>query len=287
MSILTAIFQAIGQALSFILPISESGHSAIFHDFSARYSGESAVLTGLIHIGIAVGIVAAYYNVFIRQAREVISGCKEIVSKKYDIEKSTPARKFTYYTIIPFLIMPLYFIPLGNKGNIYQFFHGFTVDGNLLSEGICFFISALLLLITSFVMKKEKKGKALNLPTVILLSLMVFLTLPLSGLSLCVSVICVAIICGVNRNFAFRYFICVAVPVLLVTGIVEISTSSMATTVAAGILGVIIAIIISFFACRFLKWAVKNFDFKYFSYYSFALAVFTTVTGIIEIITKK
>lgn len=60
LSIITAVFQAIGQALTFIFPISESGHSAIFHNFAARNSGEVSELTGLIHIGIALGIIIAF-----------------------------------------------------------------------------------------------------------------------------------------------------------------------------------------------------------------------------------
>lgn len=183
--------------------------------------------------------------------------------------------------------MPLYFIPLGSRGNIYQFLDSFTVDGNLLSEGICFFVTALLLMMTSFVLKKEKKGKALTLPVVLFLSLMIFITLPLAGLSLSASIICVAIICGVNKNFAFRYFVCIAVPVLLVTGIVEVAKSTMTTTVLAGALGVIIAAVVSFLACRFLKWSIKNIDFKFYSYYNFALAALVTVTGIVELITNK
>ena len=269
------------------MPISESGHSAIFHDFSARYSGESAVLTGLIHIGIAVGIAAAYYSVFLRQFKEFFGGCREIAEKKFDIKKSTHSREFTYYTVIPFFFMPLYLIPLGSNGNVYHLLKSFTVDGNLISEGICFLITASILLLASSALNKETKGRALTLPVVLVLSLLIFVTLPLSGLSLSASVICVAIICGVNRNFAFRYFVCIAVPVLLVTGIVEIATGTVATTFIAGALGVIISAVVSFFICRFLKWSLKNIDFKFYSYYNFALAALATVTGIVELITNK
>ncbi len=50
MSVLTAIFQAIGQAISWVLPISESGHSAIFHNFSGRFTNACSQLTGVVHI---------------------------------------------------------------------------------------------------------------------------------------------------------------------------------------------------------------------------------------------
>ena len=244
-------------------------------------------MTGLVHIGIALGIVAAYYNVFIRQFREFFGGCREIAEKKFDIKKSTHSREFTYYTVIPFFFMPLYLIPLGSGGNVYQLLKSFTVDGNLVSEGICFLFTAAILLLTSSVLKRDTKGKALTLPVVLVLSLMIFVTLPLAGLSLSASVICIAIICGVNRNFAFRYFVCIAVPILFVMGIVEAVTGTMATTFIAGALGVIIAAVVSFFVCRFLKWSLKNIDFKFYSYYNFAIAALATVTGIVELITNK
>jgi undecaprenyl pyrophosphate phosphatase UppP len=62
MSILTAIVQAILQAVTWILPISESGHSSIFHDFAGRVSDSCAAITGVIHIGIAIGIVICLYD---------------------------------------------------------------------------------------------------------------------------------------------------------------------------------------------------------------------------------
>ena len=286
LSILTAIFQAIGQALTFILPISESGHSAIFHDFSARYSGANSILTGLIHIGIAIGIIAAYYNVFIRHIAEFVGCCRDVASKRLDIRNSTPSRKFTYYTFIPYIFMLFYFIPAGSRGNLYQLFDSFSTDGNLISEGICFFFTASILLLTSFIIKGEQKGRALTLPVVLILSLMIFITLPFAGLSLSAAIICVAIICGVNKNFAFRFFVSVAAPVLFVMGIIEIATCVTYTTVIAGILAVVIAAGISFLACRFLKWSIRNFDFKYYSYYNYALAVLSLVTGIVEFIIK-
>ena len=65
MWILTSIFQAIGQALPWVLPVSESGHSVIFHNFSGRFSNACSQLTGVVHIGIAIGLVIAFYKLFV------------------------------------------------------------------------------------------------------------------------------------------------------------------------------------------------------------------------------
>lgn len=81
LSILTAIFQAIGQVITHIFPVSESGHSAIFHDFSSRFTGSCSELTGLVHIGIAVGVLAAFWKVFLRLVLEFVSTGKDIFTK--------------------------------------------------------------------------------------------------------------------------------------------------------------------------------------------------------------
>ena len=64
MWILTAIFQAIGQAFTWVFPVSESGHSVIFHNFSGRFTNACSQLTGVIHIGIAIGLFIAFYKLF-------------------------------------------------------------------------------------------------------------------------------------------------------------------------------------------------------------------------------
>ena len=64
MWILKAIFQAIAQAVTFILPVSESGHSAVFHNFAERYTNACSQLTGIIHIGIAIGLFLAFFKLF-------------------------------------------------------------------------------------------------------------------------------------------------------------------------------------------------------------------------------
>ena len=244
------------------------------------------MLTGLIHIGIALGIFAAYYSVFIRHISEIIGFGRDAVAKKLDIRNSTPSRKFTYYTLIPYIFMLFYLIPTGSSGNVYQLFSSFSRDGNLISEGVCFFVTASVLLYCAFVLRKNQKGRMITLPVVLLLSLIIFITLPFAGLSLSVGIICVAIICGVNRNFAFRYFVSISVPVLIVTGIIEMANCVTYTTVAAGIIAVVIAAGMAFLTCRFLKWSLRNFDFKYFSYYNYALAALSLITGLVEYIIK-
>lgn len=284
LSIITAIFQAIGQALTFILPTSESGHNAIFNDFSARYTGVASELTGLIHIGIAIGILIAFYKVFLRLFVDFVNTGRDIFSKNFSLKNAGNSRKFMLYTILAYIPLLLYFIPTGSKGNVYQFIDSYSYDGNLLSESIGFLISALVVILASFTLQKNQKGKQLDFPVALLLSVGIFVTLPFSGLSLCAMLISLAIICNINKNIAVRYFISISVPVLLVQGIIEIVNCVNYVTIITGVVAVIISAAASFFFAKLLKLIVSGTYLKYFSYYNLTIGIVTLVTGIVQMI---
>ncbi|MDE5670423.1 MAG: undecaprenyl-diphosphate phosphatase [Eubacterium sp.] len=288
MSIITAVFQAIGQALTFIFPISESGHSAIFHNFAARNSGEASELTGLIHIGIALGILIAFYNVFIRNSVEIVNSFKEIFSKDLRVRRASNARKFVYFFLISFVPMLLYFIPVGKSRNLYQALHMLSYDGNLLSEGIAFLVTATLLLFASFTMtkNKESRGNQLSVPIAVILAAFVFAALPVSGLSLSAMVIAASILFNVNKNIAFRYFISISVPVLIVKGIIEIAICSTYVTILTGVVAVVVSAAAAYFLSKLFKAVLSDKYLKYFSCYNYAIGAIAAVTGIVQLIIK-
>ncbi len=287
MSILTAIFQAIGQAVTFLLPVSESGHSAIFHDFAGRYSNTCSELTGLVHIGIAIGIIIAFYKVFIKLIYEFFSGWSEVFKKKLNVRESTNSRKFMYLTLIPYVLMPFYLIPLGEKGNIYSLLNSVSYDGNVLSEGICFLIIAALLLLTSFKLSKNEKGNPLGLPFAVMVSVLLFITIPVAGFSMPVIAICLPILCGVNKKVSFRYFVSLAVPFLIIFGIAEIVNCVTYVTFIEGIIAVVLAGAVSYFCSKLLLYFVSKNYLKYFSYYDFAIGGIAVIAGIIELIVNR
>lgn len=284
MSIITAIFQAIGQVLTYLFPLSESGHSAIFHDFAGRYTNNCSELTGLIHIGMAIGILIAFYKVFLKLIFEFFSTGREIFTKNFDIKKTNNSRKFMYYSLIPYIFMLIYLIPVGGGRNIFTVLDSYSYDGNLISEGICFLINAVLLLVASIRLAKNEKGVQLSAPAVLITSVLVFFAIPVSGLSVCAVIVSVLAIFGINKKIAFRYFISLSVPVLLVRGIIEIALCITYVNIAAGIVGVIVAGAFAFFISKLSLYLLKNNCYKYFSYYGFTVGALGVIIGIIEVV---
>ncbi|MDE5985525.1 MAG: undecaprenyl-diphosphate phosphatase [Eubacterium sp.] len=285
MWILTAIFQAIGQALSWIFPISESGHSAIFHDFAGRFTNACSQLTGVIHIGIAVGIIAAFYKLFLQLAKNFFGGWNDLFHKRLDVKKSSPQRKFMYMTILSFAPMIFYAIPAGKYGNVYSVFHRMSYNGNLLGEGICIALTGALLIVTASMLDKNNKPIPPVLQAIII-GIIAFLAVPTSGASLIAGVFCVAVILGMSDKYALRYSMVLSTMVLFVMGIVEICVGVTKISIVSAVIGFIISAVITYLAVKVLIFVIKNKALKYFAWYDIVLGVLCAVIGIFEIVIK-
>lgn len=285
MSILTAIFQALGQALTRIFPVSESGHSAIFHDFSGRLTNACSQLTGVIHIGIAIGIIIAFYKLFLHLSKNFFGGWSDLFHKRLDIKASSPQRRFMYMTVLSFVPMILYVIPAGKYGNLYSVFDRTSYNGNLLGEGICIALTGALLIVASSVMGKSTK----KLPWILqafIIGIVAFLAVPTAGCSLVAGVFCTAILVGMSDKYAIRYSMVISTMVLLVTGVVEICVGVTKASVAAAIIALVVSAAVTFFAIKVFLYVIKSKALKYFAWYDIVLGSICFVIGVFEIVVK-
>lgn len=214
-------------------------------------------------------------------------GWSELFKKNLKVSESTNSRKFMYLTLIPYVLLPFYLIPIGDKGNIYNILQSVSYDGNVLSEGICFILIAVLLLFTSMKLSKNEKGHSLGLPCALIVSVLLFITLPVAGFSMTVIAICIPILFGVNKKVAFRYFTALSVPMLIIFGIAEIIKCVTYVTIIEGIIAVVIAGAVSFLCAKLLLFVVSKNHLKYFSYYDFAIGGISVLAGVIELIMNR
>lgn len=285
---LTAIFQAIGQAVTWVLPVSETGHSSIFHDFSGRFSGNVSELTGLIHIGIALGFLIVFYKLFIKLFAQFFTGWKELFTKQLNLKESSGLRRFMYFSFIALIPMLFLFIPAGKKYfNVYGLLNATTYNETLLDDGVFFAITGLLLLFASLQLKKQLNNKQFTLPVAIVVGFAAAVSLPISGLSLVATVFCLSVIMGVSKKQAFRFAAVLSVPTLIVLGIAEICTCVTYVNIFAGILAVVLSAAFTFFVVKLMLWIVSNAKFQPFMYYDFSVGGLCVIIGIIELIVRK
>lgn len=285
MWIITAIFQAIGQALTWILPVSESGHSAIFHTFSQRYTGACSQLTGVIHIGIAIGIIAVFYKLFFYLAKSFFGAWNELFHKKLDLKHPTSQRSFMLMTILSFALMIFYLIPAGKYCNVYGFFNSTSHNESLLGEGIFIALTGVLLMVTQSMFDKRSKPLP-NFAKALILGLVAFIAVPTGGCSLVAGVFCVAILLGMSDKYALRYSMVMSVMVLLVRGIIEICVAVTTVNVVGALIAIVVAAAVTFFAIKTMLYIIKIRALNFFAWYDIALGAVCLVTGVFQLILK-
>ena len=285
MSILTAIFQAIGQALAWVLPISESGHSAIFHNFSGRLTNACSQLTGVIHIGIAIGIFVAFFKFFITIFKSFFGGVGELFHRNLDIKKPTPARRFVFMTILSFAVLILYVIPTGKYGNLFLLLHSNTYSYSLFSVGLCFALTGLIMIIAVMRMNIRVKQPP-DAVQALVIGLVAMLAIPTGGCSLIAGVFCACIFMGMNRGVALKYALVMSFMVLLTGGVTELFIAVTKVSVVGAIIALVLSAAVAFVAARVLNNIIKKGWLNYVAYYDITIGLICIVIGIFQTVMK-
>ncbi len=285
MSVLTAIFQALAQAVAWVLPISESGHSAIFHDFSGRYTDACSQLTGIIHIGIAIGLFVAFFKLFVNLGRNFFMAWNDLFHKRFKINRVSPLRKFMFMTVVSFVFFIFYLLPAGKYGNVYSLFHHTAYNGNLVGEGICIALTGVLLIAATSLFSRGLK-KMPEPVIALVLGIVAFFAVPTAGSSLVAGVFAAALLMGMSDKYALRYAMVLSVPVLIVTGIIEICLGVTKIGVIQAVLGLTVSAAAAFLAVKVLVYIIHNRKLHYIAFYDLATGLLCFVIGIFEIVIK-
>ena len=245
MWILTAIFQAIGQAFTWVFPVSESGHSVIFHNFSGRFTNACSQLTGVIHIGIAIGLFIAFYKLFINLFKNFFGTWNDIFHKRLDLKNISPQRNFMFMTILSFAFFIIYAIPAGKYGNVYMLFNRTSYNKTILGEGICIALLGVLLIVTNSLINSSR-NKLPDWANAIVLGIIAFLALPTGGCSFMGAIFAFTILLGMSQKYALRYAVTMSVPTLIVMGIVELCVAVTKINIFSAIIAFISTIFRNF-----------------------------------------
>lgn len=285
MSVLTAIFQAIAQAIFWVLPLSESGHSALFHNFANRSSGACSALTGIVHIGIAIGIVLSMYGFFFGLAKEFFGTFADIFKKRIKSKPPAPRRSFMYMTLIAFAPMVLWLIPTG-KGFLFSILRSTGHNASVLEDGLFLLLTGVLVILASKMLRNANNTNQVTWIPALVCGVAGVLLVPVSGLSLVAGMFAIMMFFGVNKNFALRFPLVISVPLLVVMGIVEICISVTPASVLQIIFGLVLSVAVTFVSVRLLQWLVKNAKLGYLGIYDASIGIIAFVIGIFELIIK-
>ena len=284
MSIFDALVQGVIQGLTEFLPVSSSGHLSLWQHFSGE-SGEAAgIYSILLHLGTLLAVFIAFRKEIAAMCRELCGMCKEIFSGHIDKTCALPARRRIFLLIISLL-------PLCGFYFFTDFYRALAADSDIViivAEGICFLLTAVLLIVSSRCVKVGgRTAENMTWKDAFAMGVMQGIA-PLPGLSRSGSTISVGLIMGVEREEAVAFSFIMGIPAVLGANLLELPrviSGTVEINPAAAAAGMAAALFVGLAAIKTVKILVKNDRFTYFAWYLIAVGLAAVGIGIYEHLT--
>ena len=287
MSLLESIIMGVIQGITEFLPVSSSGHLAIFKNF---FGLQEAGL--LFDVLLHVGTLIAVFIVFYKDIWELIINGLGILSdsfmnvcyfvnnifnknnkKEYRQVVSTPYRRFAMLVIVTT-------IPTGIMGIVFNDIIE-QASAALIIPGICLLITGTLLLIadnTPDGLKNENTVSYKNAAAVGICQGIA--TLP--GISRSGTTIVACLVSKMDRKFAVKYSFIMSIPVILGAALLEvkdISSADISSDVISNyVIGMIVSAVVGYICIKTMLNVVRKKKFKGFAIYCYIMG-FIAISG--------
>jgi undecaprenyl-diphosphatase len=282
MTLLQSILMGILQGLTEFLPVSSSGHLAIFKNIFHIKTETGIMFDVLLHIGTLISIFVAFhkdiwkmivegFGILFDFSKNIaiffdnLSGKKK---KPYLKMVSSAYRKFVMLIIVST-------IPTGVIGVLGKDLVE-AVSAGLLIPGICLIVTAGLLLIADRCdsgSKTPKDTKYLDAFSVGMAQGVA--TLP--GLSRSGTTITACLLCGFDKKFAVKYSFIMSIPAILGATLIELkdfkSVQLAAPEIANYIVGMAFAAVVGYICIKTMLVVVRGKKFMIFSVYCLAIGL--------------
>ena len=283
MSIIKAIILGIVQGVTEFLPISSSGHLSLFQHFLG-VSGEGSLLFSvLLHLGTLIAVFVVFYKTIIGLIFEFFSLIKDIFTGKFKFKKLKGKKKMLvmfFFSCIPLLFL---LIPVGNDMRLMDLLGGLGEDDSILAEGVCFLLTGVLLLSSTYFSKKNEINRSVNTLDALAIGTAQMFAAGFPGISRSGSTISTGMLCGVSKEYMVQYSFILGMPAILVANAVELKDAvetGAQLELLPTIIGIIVAAVSGVACIKLLQWILKKDMWKYFGYYCLILGVFTIICSI-------
>lgn len=285
MELLKAIILGLIQGIAEFLPISSSGHLAIFKNVLGFDTDTGLLFDVLLHLG----TLAAVFVVFYKDIWELIKEGFAIIGQffksvfrclfkkaKWQPVVTTPYRRFVMMVIVST-------IPTGIMGILLEDAIN-AASVTLIVPGILLLINGIQLLISDRLPDgKLTEADAPYGKAAIVGIAQGVATFP--GISRSGTTITACLACGFKREFAVKYSFIMSIPAILGALVLELfdfspemlSGSDMVNYLA----GTLVSAVVGYVCIKTMLVIVRGKKFKYFAYYCFAMGAFAVLFSIL------
>ena len=271
MSYLYSIIMGVLQGVAEFLPISSSGHLALFQHFFGDGNPEETDLffTVLLHFGTLVAVCVYYWKDVIDMIREFFLGVGDLVSHKGGRSATPPpARRLVLMIIVATL--PL-FVVLPVKDKVEA---AFT---NVVFVSVALIATGFLLFFSDRIAKGHKSARTATMKDALLVGCAQAVgTLP--GISRAGSTISAGMLCGFDRTFAVRFSFLMSLPAVFGANLLELIDVIQAGSFNTELLpvylvGMVVAGVVGYFAIRLVNILADKGKFGSFAYYCWVVGL--------------
>ena len=278
MSIFDAVIQGIIQGLTEFLPVSSSGHLSIYQHFTGN-SGEAAgVYSILLHLGTLLAVAIAFWKELWDMVKEFFSMAKEILTGKFDKNNMSGSRRMIFLLIISLLPLCVFYF-------LSDFYNSLSTDNDIVVEGLCFLLTAALLIISGRCVKAGgTTAENMSWKQALGMGIMQGIA-PLPGLSRSGSTISTGLILGVSRDQAVAFSFIMGVPAVLAANVLEVPAAisgAVEINWSAALIGMAVSLCVGLAAIKTVKLLVKNDKFSKFAWYLIPFGILMIGIGIFE-----
>lgn len=284
MKLLYAILMGLIQGVTEFLPVSSSGHLAIFKQLF-NLDDVGIAFDVLLHVGTLIAVFIAFWKDIVElivNAFGIIGdSCKNIgiwfsnfSNRKYLTEKkkkyipvvSTPYRRFVMLVLVTT-------IPTGVMGILFDDIIE-NASKSLIIPGICLLITGVLLLIADNSESGTKDETNVTYKNALGIGVCQgFATLP--GISRSGTTIVACLISKMDKTFAVKYSFIMSIPVILGAAVLQVpdlaAESNSGGDIVCYAVGMAVAAIVGYICIKTMLNVVRKKKFQYFAYYCFAM----------------
>ena len=279
MSILMGIIQGVAE----FLPISSSGHLALFQTFFGMENMEEKYMffTVLLHFGTLISVCMVYWRDIVDMIREFFLGIAALAGRKDTGVAPPPARRMVMLIIIA--TVPLSVMVFLQDAVNQLFSNSIMVSCALLATGFILFFS-------DRMARGHKTAKNATVADALIVGCGQALAV-IPGLSRSGTTISVGMMRGFDRAFAVRFSFLMSLPAVLGANVLEIKDALASNfpieELPMYLVGVAVSAVVGYFAIRLVKSLSDKGKFGKFAYYCWAVGLGSLVAGIVKMMLLK
>lgn len=304
MNIFEAIVLGAVQGLTEFLPVSSSGHLAIFQHFFGL-NDNNLFFNVMLHVGTLTAVCAVYWRLFLRLIKSFFRILKKIFTRKFKWGEMDADENLVMMLIIGLLPLFLLFLPIGRGMKIKDLADKWSSDGYLIITSISLLVTSFLLVIginanrkTTILYKSHGKlrtdgagRRKLNPVDAVFIGLFQAVAAIFPGISRSGSTLTAGELRKINKQRALDYSFVLGTPAIIAAALLEgkdalfpADGSAVSIEFFPTLIGIITSAIVGFLAIRLFKWLLSTNRMYYFVLYTAGAGIICLVISIIELI---